>query len=308
MALDLASFEPLMDTPPYRVLDYHPDGMLVALQVLTSHPLTTTTASFSGIWDRHTRRLVWAPENVIAMAWGSDGKEVGLLRERYTYDPGMHAIIGSALQSEFTYTWERRTWPEQMLLSSCPLVIPTGWPETLAISPRHTLAAFQWFDQSESGLEFISLTEDGDFQLLETGLPISTSVTPHCFRPGGNGYPIGSNLATAPAFSPDGRYLVFGWHDEWTWWADLGEDAFLTDETPSKVGPCHAGFLEVLDWEERCAQTIAVTVSLPPSWHPPSLDGAGGLFGDPRFLDNEHFTLPLPTGEARTYHVHTDGK
>ena len=126
MALDLASFEPLMGTPPYRVLDYHPDGMLVALQVLTSHPLTKATASFSGIWDQHTRRLVWTPENVIAMAWGSDGKEVGLLRERYTYDPGMHAIVGSALQSEFTYTWERRTWPEQMLLSSCPLVIPTG--------------------------------------------------------------------------------------------------------------------------------------------------------------------------------------
>ncbi len=35
---------------------------------------------------------------------------------------------------------------------------------------------------------------------------------------------------------------------------------------------------------------IAVTVSLPPGWRLPSVDGAGELFGDPRFLDNEHFT------------------
>jgi len=64
----------------------------------------------------------------------------------------------------------------------------------------------------------------------------------------------------------------------------------------------------MLDWGQRPVWTIAVTVSLPPGWRPPSMGGAGELFGDPRFLDNEHFTLPLPTGEARTYHVHADGE
>ena len=36
----------------------------------------------------------------------------GLIRERYAYDPTAYAVIGSALQSEFTSTWERQSWPD----------------------------------------------------------------------------------------------------------------------------------------------------------------------------------------------------
>jgi hypothetical protein len=306
MDLYLASFEPLMNETPFRVLDHHPDGSLVALQVITNHPQTSTTAEFSGIWEIRTGRIVWAPENTIAMAWCADGKEICMLRERYDYDPAAHQIIGGALQSEFTYSWERRTWPEKTLISSCPLIMPTGWPTDLAISPCHTLAAFQWSDQGESGLEFLTITEDGDFQLLDTGLPISKSVTPLCFRSDGNAYPISSNLVTAPTFSQDGRYIVFGWHDDWAWWANRGDGQYVTNETLAKVGKCRIGFLEIIDWEERHVRTIAVTVNLPSGWRPPSIEGANELLGDPEFLDTEYFRVPLPTGELRTYHVNAD--
>lgn len=302
--MDLAHFEPFLNESPFRVLSRHPDGQLVALQVVTSHPQARTTAEFSALWDGETGKLVWAPQGVHALALNEDGSELGLIRERYVYDPTAHVIIGSALQSEFSYTWERRSWPEKSLLHSCPIIMPTGWPEALAISPRGNLAVFQWFDQCESGLEFLSLTPEGDFQLRYTGLPLSGSVRPICLRFDGNGYPIGSNLATLPAFSPDGRFLVFGWQDDWVWWADLPPNAAPEDDTPARVGECQVGVFEIIDWDMRTVRQIPVIVDLPPGWRPP---GTGGppeeLMADPIFIDHEHFQWLAPTGERRVYSI-----
>jgi hypothetical protein len=302
MELDLTGFEPFMGKAPFRVLSRHPNGLLVALQVVTNHPQTGCTADFGAIWNVETRKLVWKPEGVSALAWNVDGSEIGLICERYKYDPTAHVLIGSALQSEFTYTWERRSWPDKERISSCPITMPTGWPEAVAISPRGNLVVFQWFDQGESGLEFLTLTEDGDFQLLDTCLPLCASIRSIFLRAGGNGYPIGSNLATLPAFSPDGRFIVFGWQDDWAWWADLLPGEWVDDDTLAKVGECQMGVFEIIDWEIRTVRQIPVIVDLPPGWYPP---GSGGppeeLMADPEFIDREHFQFVLPTGTTRVY-------
>lgn len=302
MELDLTGFEPFMGEAPFRVLSRHPHNVLVALQVVTTHPQAGGTAEFAALWNVETRKIVWKSEGVRALAWNVDGTELGLIRERYDYDPTAHGLIGSALQSEFSYTWERRSWPDQELISSCPITMPTGWPEAVAISPRGNLAVFQWFDQEESGLEFLTLSQAGDFQLLDTGLPLSSSVRPICLRAGGNGYPVGSSLATLPAFSPDGRYIVFGWQDAWEWWADLLLGEMVDEDTVAKVGECQMGVFELIDWDRRTVRQVPVLVDLPPGWHP---SGSGAppeeLMADPEFIDREHFQVVLPTGQTRVY-------
>ena len=63
MELDLTHFEPLLNEAPFRVLSRHPNGLLVALQVVTSHPQAGGTAAFSALWDVQTRKLVEAADD-----------------------------------------------------------------------------------------------------------------------------------------------------------------------------------------------------------------------------------------------------
>lgn len=154
-------------------------------------------------------------------------------------------------------------------------------------------------DQCEAGLEFIVLGEGEDHQLLDAGLPLSNSVRPICLRENGNGYPIGSNLvATNPAFSSDGRYIVFAWQGEWEWWAELIVDDYMTDGTIAKVGSCQVGWIEIIDWDKRQVRTVPVTVDLPADWKHPFLNMCEELMVDVQFIDDTHFTIHLPTGEV----------
>jgi len=59
----------------------------------------------------------------------------------------------------------------------------------------------------------------------------------------------------------------------------------------------------MIDWDERRVRTIDVMVDLPTGWKSPFLDTPQELLYDPQFIDDEHFTLHLPTGEIRTYSV-----
>jgi hypothetical protein len=251
----------------------------------------------SAIWDKTTGKLVWAPEDTIALTWLSDGREVGLIREHYRYRPELHGIVGSAFQSEFTHTWERRAWPEETLLSSCPIKFPMGWPTGLVVSPRSDIAIVQWFDQGESGLEFIAITQKGDQQILKTGFPLLDDLSRGSIRPDGNGFPLPSNLATEPVFSPDGRFILIGWQDWWEWWNEEHED-----EIPASGGLYHIGALAVLGWDARTTRVIPLTEELPAGWlPPPATDERERLLRNLCFRDATHFQVTLPTGTTRTY-------
>lgn len=131
-------------------------------------------------------------------------------------------------------------------------------------------------------------------------------MRPICLRKNGNGYPIGSNLVTTPAISPNGRYIVFGWQERWEWWADVAPNEHVRDDMPAKVGLCQIGNIEIIDWDVRSVHSIAVTTHLPPGWRPPFLNTPLELLYDPQFVDHEHFTIHLPTGETRMYSVKGD--
>lgn len=127
MNLDLSLFEPFMGKRPYRVINLHPQGQFVALQVWAKHPQNGRNGQFCAIWESATGKIVWTPEHTIAMAWGPDGNEIGMLREWYEYNSSAHQIIGSPLQNEFIHTWERRAWPDKRVIHTCRIQMPTGW-------------------------------------------------------------------------------------------------------------------------------------------------------------------------------------
>jgi hypothetical protein len=195
-----------------------------------------------------------------------------LIREQYRHRPELHRIVGSAFQSEFTHIWERRAWPEKTLLSSCAIKFPMGWPTGLVASPRSNVAIVQWFDQGESGLEFIAIAKEGDQQILETGFPLLENLSRGSIRPDGNGFSLPTNIATDPVFSPDGRY--------------------------------HVGALAVLDWDTRTVRVIPLTEELPAGWlPPPAADERDRLLRNLHFSDARHISVTPPTGTIRIISV-----
>ncbi len=195
--LDTSSFERLHGQRPWRVLDRHPDGRHIALQVIA---VLHTTVDRAAVWDLGTGRIAWAPDGVSALAWLPDsGDHVALVHEEYKRAPDHPAIIGSPLQREFAYTFALASWPDHIPQARCPLKFPTGWPVDLVLSPRGDLAVVQWQDQSESGLEFVTITSDGPRQLAETGLP---QLGPLRGFPNGGGFPLNSPFMFRPVFQP----------------------------------------------------------------------------------------------------------
>jgi hypothetical protein len=179
-------------------------------------------------------------------------------------------------------------------------------PGDLVVSPREDLAVVQWFDQEETGLEFITFSADGPSQVHHTGLPEIERVL--------SGYPEVGGVAmntvytTRPVFSPDGRYIVLAWQSGSIWWSS---DRYYFDEhgilvaPPSPGGEYTIGTISILDWDERTHHAIPVVERVSPGWRPapekPAREGA--IDDQPVFTDNEHFTLALPTGTARTFSV-----
>ncbi len=301
---DFSTFEPLHGKRPYQLLDSHPNNQYVALQVVA---ILEALAERAGVWDRNTGKLVWAPEDVRALAWLYGGEQVAMLSEEYHRAPDHPAIIGSPLQREFTYTFFRASWPERGFIDSCGLHFPTGWPTDLVISPRGDLAIVQWHDQGESGLEFVTLEGDRPQQIEHTGLPHLAPLALTGGK-GGGGFPLNTPFTFRPVFSPDGRYIVMAWQDDGAWWDPRVCDANSAGKIMDPISPggeFTLGTISILDWDELSHLAIPLVEQLPAGWRPePRADGGEGLlFEPPVFIDAEHFTLALPTGEIRTFSV-----
>ncbi|WIG57499.1 MAG: hypothetical protein OJF49_000243 [Ktedonobacterales bacterium] len=284
---DLSRFEPVNGQKPFRVLDRHRSGRAIALQYGGG------SDNAAGIWDYEAGKLLGAGETALpiytsgstvpALCWSADGRQVILLRDQYHYQPELHHIIGSPLQSEYTHYLERWSWPDLEQVAVCTIQPPTGWMETIAVSPDGDLAAFTWCDQDGTGFELVRLSSDGDEQL-----PAATCQRQY-------------ELIYELAFSPDGRYLVLtgtGW--EIQWWTDGGDRLGM----PSEGGRREAGFVAVFDLGKRTLKEQRIVIDVPAGWLP-SNENATAFYtpGQPRFINSAEFAVPLQTGEERLFSI-----
>lgn len=284
---DLARFEPVNGQKPFRVLDRHPDGHAIALQYGGG------SDNAAGIWDYETGKLLGAGEaalsiytsgsTVPALCWSADGRQVILLRDQYHYQPELHRTIGSPLQSEYTHSLERWSWPDLEQIAVCTIRPPTGWLDNLAVSPGGDLAAFTWCEQDGTGFELVRLGPDGDEQLPAEA----------CQRQ----YELLHELA----FGPNGRYLALtGTSWEIQWWTDSGDRLGM----PSEGGRREAGFVAVFDLQKSTLKEQRIVVDAPIGWLPLNNDAMAFYApGRPRFINSAEFAVPLQTGEDQRFNV-----
>jgi hypothetical protein len=300
MQFDLSSFESEEDVVPLRLLSVHPGEPFIALQIARGESTAAEDLFLErmrvAIWNRETHELLTMSKDVLTLAWNADGSEMGLIRRYINVAKSVEEESGEI----FHYAWERLSWPEQAVIGSCELYFSMNcWPEVIVFSPQGDLALIQWFEEEKSGLEFVDLTKYGDVQLENPGLP---PIEHEFDDPEDGRFYVEANLATAPVFSPDGRFIVFGWQRRQRWWTDVPDDVYVEGELSARTGECLAGHLQLIDGEKLTNHAFSIFVTLPPGWQP-SYDGdrSNELLPDPVFVDNEHFSLLLPTGETRIY-------
>lgn len=300
MQVDFSLFEPLHETSPLRLVAAHPTEPFVALEIAFAVDDRRDNPSLRdihiAIWNSETYELVSVLENAVTLAWNVDGSEMGLIRKYREYDPEWKVYVSK-------YIWEHLSWPDQKVLSSCDLAFVTSWPECIVFSPSEDLAIVQWFEVDKSGLEFIDLA-GGESQLVDVGISHVEREVEAFEEEEDLRFFVDTNLVTRPIFSPDGRYIIFGWQRHQRWWTDIADDVYVEGEVPARVGECHMGYIQVVDGGENATHMIGLFVTLPPGWQP-SYEGdlSNELLSDPVFITDEHFQLLLPTGETRVYSV-----
>lgn len=261
----------------------HPSGRWEILNIFSWHP--EDRKWYAVVRDVKTKKWVWIPDEAILIAWSPDGQEAAVICER-RYKPW--------------HTFERYTWPECKQISACPIYMPTGWPIYIAFSPRKDMAVFQWTDQGEAGLEFIILSEDGDYQLRHSVFPQVLDPRWRAFDVVkiSGGFPVMYNGFIHPVFSPTGRYIAVGLAGEW--YPPYG---YIS---PSIGQASRAGVLYILDWDERTAHQIIVTHEVPSSDDTSSTRDDFLEFHELVFFDEEHVSLKLIDGRVKVYHIYTD--
>jgi hypothetical protein len=243
-------------------------------------------------WIRHIETgEIWRPDGATHMAWLRDGHEVGLITETFTPDPNKLDIIGSPLQSEFGYWFERRTWPARKHISSCPIGMRTGWPTDLLGTPDPNLVFFEWYDQGESGYEGIILDDT-----------LSDAQNPR------ESYEIGFPLigyGEQTIFSPDAHYLV-----------RCSSLSFFDNAASGWERTLLVAYLVIVDRVLPSVQEVPIYVTLPPHWTLPDdvssvsfsndVDGDGPLHWVQScvFVDNTHIVLHLLDGTSQTISAH----
>jgi hypothetical protein len=133
--IDFRSFQELEREKPYRLLDQHPDGVHLALQV------NTFDVFIAAVWNKETKQTVWFPKDAHALAWLQGGTQIAALQNPILSDDFLFSIY---------------SWPQGQLIRQCALHFPMGFLFDLVISPKNNLAVCQWIDQTEFGFEFVS--------------------------------------------------------------------------------------------------------------------------------------------------------
>jgi hypothetical protein len=94
------------------------------------------------------------------LAWLKQGSEIVLLTDRPSIEKS------ERVYEQHSFLFERRTWPDTALISSCEVSFPWCGPENMLVSPHENLVVMRWLDEGVSSWEFVILSETGDFQLL----------------------------------------------------------------------------------------------------------------------------------------------
>lgn len=179
--IDFRTFEAFEGEKPYLLLDRHPDGAYLALQV----DIGDIAAA---IWSAETRRLVWSPEYASGLAWLRGGTQLTALQYPISADELYFALY---------------SWPQGHLLQECSVRFPLGYFFDLVVSPINDLVICQWRDQSEFGFEFITLSDHSIVHLAQQGY-----------------IKRGTNRATRPVFQPEGHLWVCVYQDTLDWYLD----------------------------------------------------------------------------------------
>lgn len=71
--IDFSIFEAFKGAKLYLLLDQHPDGTYLAMQVEDIGDIATAT------WSTETKRLVWPPDGACALSWLQGGTQLAAL-------------------------------------------------------------------------------------------------------------------------------------------------------------------------------------------------------------------------------------
>jgi hypothetical protein len=268
--IDFSAFEGFEGERPYLLLEKHPDGKHLALQVATADVF------LAAVWNNDTKRLVWFPKDAHGLAWLHQGTQIAALQNPLLSGDFLFAIY---------------SWPQGHLLQQCPLRFPMGYRFDLIISPANDLAVCQWTDQCEFGFEFITLGNHSVAQLTQHGYINRKTMT-----------------STRPVFRPDGRFWVCGYQEKTSWW--INEDRFENDTKPVQGGQNEIGAVVVFQGTKPLGEIpliVNVPVGyLPPDlW---TLDGSSNemlYISDPIFIDIYHIMIHLPSGESQVCDLST---
>lgn len=271
---DATGYQPIKGKEPFALLDRHPDGIHVGLQAPDS-PLNR-----AGVWNAGTRRLVWEPNETVALCWLTGGTEAALIRYAYEHEPDLHTgkvVIASPLQSEHSWSLERWSWPDRERKRYIRIASRTGWFDNVAASPNGDVVAALWMEQDCAGVELIQLDRYGDRQLVGRSLEVDT------------------NWVTGPVFSPDGRVLLLFCGRGDSWWAPGSYD----EDTPSPGGTFDFGQVVIYDLESQARSARNIPVRVPQGWLPRKpWSHRDFLLDEGRFVNGREIEIQLPTDEV----------
>ncbi len=259
---DFTAFEAFEGEKPDILLDRHPGGNYLAMQVSTRDLFP------AAIWDAETKRLVWSREDTCALAWLQHGTQLAALQCSLSSD-------------EFFFTLY--SWPQGHLLEQCSLYFPFGYWFDLFIAPTNDFAACKWTDQGEFGFEFISIQDHSVTHLAQHGY-----------------YHRHTNISTRVAFHPEYCFWVCAYEDNSDWWID--KEATYDWQPAKVGTREKLGGLLVFDHTHLLGEIpVFVTVTAdyrPPNV---KNFEENEYITDPVFLDAQRVMLRLPSGEEPIY-------